>query len=553
MELRSTRRRGYGFAVAAIMTLAACGGGSGTTAASDATTASATSALPDVTTSSPTGTVSDMTAPPDATASTPTSTSSGTTTVPRAAASVPTTVVLPPAELRARECDVQVDVASAVECWWVPVPIDYSDPGAGSYDLAVSVMRAAGEQTVPPIVMLTGGPGNAGLDHGFGNTVFVEDRDFIVYNQRGTGTSAPDTQCPEIESVYIELLMRAAPFDEELAARDGAIAACFHRLSDSGVDLDSFDTSTSARDLDRIRAALGYDRWNLWGWSYGTRLALEVVRQFPDTVEAVVLDSVYPNTAGAAGRSTRAAEVAIDGLAQACEDDQSCGSSHGDLRQSTGEVAEIYNETPVPVSREIDGQVVEFEVTGNDLVAGLVEALLDPGILVELIPTFIDQLRAGDTTIASALIDRGPPGPTAFAEGMGLATECADNASLASDADWRAARGDLGDYATIRYFNLGSGCEAFRVDPLPPSFTEPVMSDVPALVLTNAIDPRTPPDDTRDTAALLENSTLVEYPGVGHGVIYQSDCTVTITRRFLAEPDAAVDTSCLDNEPGPFD
>lgn len=143
-----------------------------------------------------------------------------------------------------------------------------------------------------------GGPGGetlAILDVFFADAFlpFLRDRDLVIFDQRGVGLSEPSLVCPEIRQLSRELLdddLSAATLGLELEAW----RRCRDRLLAEGVDLSAYNSAASAADVVALRTALGYESWNLLGVANGSRLELTVMRDDPDGVRAVVLDSAYP-------------------------------------------------------------------------------------------------------------------------------------------------------------------------------------------------------------------------------------------------------------------
>ena len=157
-------------------------------------------------------------------------------------------------------------------------------------NLAVAIIHAGGVRPrTDPILYLEGGPGGSALadpDYWL-ESLLHTSRDIILLDQRGTGFSLPSLDCPETDAYTKE---EDYGYDSMVAAA----TACRDRLTLDGVDLAQYNSANSAADVEDLRLALGIDKWNLYGVSYGTRLALTVMRYFPAGVRSVVLDSVYP-------------------------------------------------------------------------------------------------------------------------------------------------------------------------------------------------------------------------------------------------------------------
>ncbi|MCI3950435.1 MAG: transporter [Acidimicrobiales bacterium] len=155
-------------------------------------------------------------------------------------------------------------------CGTLTVAEDRQDPGGPTVELPVAVLRSASATPAPdPVVYFEGGPGYGAVEIA---DLFLEgdyggDRDVILFDQRGTGGARPSLDCPEVDEAIWEGFASTDPTEVELERTLAAYDACRRRLTDEGVDLDDYDTTTSADDAEDLRVALGVERWNLFGVS----------------------------------------------------------------------------------------------------------------------------------------------------------------------------------------------------------------------------------------------------------------------------------------------
>ena len=213
---------------------------------------------------------------------------------------------------------------------------------------------------------------------------------------------------PGADAAWEANLQRDVPFAVERAAIVDGLTACRRRLEAAGIDLGDYDTEASVRDLDQIRAALGYDRWNLLGISYGARLSLAAMRSTPEHLRSVILDSVYDVTGGGLAAQAASAERAFRQLADGCAADPTCHAAHPDVAATIDAVRQRYNATPIQVDVDLERGAgpQHWVITGDDAMAGLFNALYDAS-LIPALPAILDGLAAGDTAIVPALIRRG--------------------------------------------------------------------------------------------------------------------------------------------------
>ena len=451
-------------------------------------------------------------------------------------------------ELSDRPCtEVPDDFELTVKCHWLEVPADREQPDAATVRLAVAVLESpAADADDEPIVRLQGGPGFPSLSNlsGFVDDVAKLGRDLVLYDQRGIGLSEPLLECPEQEDAVVRNLGRDEAYEVELADFRKAVLSCRARVVNEGVDLDLYDTETSAADLADLRVALNIERWHLWGPSYGGRLALATMRSHPEGIASAVLDSVYPPSGATVEAVLDAAAGAVDALIAGCADDPTCAEEHPDFEATIEEVQQRYNATPFEGTIDLGEPrgTVPIVITGDDIYAGLAFALRDTNLIPQL-PTFAADLARDETGIIPLVAQEAVPFATRAAAGVLYSVDCADVGDL--DAESSAALvEDPGRAAGLIAYQGHTFCDEWDVESLDDAFREPVRSDISALVLAGTYDPITPPDYSKAVADALTDATYVEFEGFGHVVGLSDDCSTELITTFLDDPTAELDTSC---------
>ena len=441
------------------------------------------------------------------------------------------------------------------------VPADYADPAAAELELQVAVFRSPNPIAADdPVVYLEGGPGGHAIETisaVFDLTVgaFTQDRDVIAFDQRGTGYSSPSLYCWEATETARDLMDEHLPFAEELVRVEAALQECRDRLTAEGIDLSAFDTAANAADVDRIRAALGYETWDLFGVSYGTRLAQTVMRDFPDGVRRVVLDSAYPLEYDLYGSVPASIERALRLLLDSCGSDDACNAYYPDLSATLTRAFETLDRSPKPgmAFHPLTGESVPVLVNGDRLVDALVTAFYDTSLL-PLLPEVIEEAALGNVDAINLVLSSELLQTELFSLGMHLSVQCQDELPFTSEEELarRAAANPLFDsfvdgreYAREQF----ALCAAWDVRPSDAAENLPVSSGIPTLILAGQYDPITPPSAGRAVARNLAQSTFIEFPGVGHGVITSGECAESVVRRFLAGLE--VDALCVDESAGP--
>ncbi len=432
-------------------------------------------------------------------------------------------------------------LASIARCASIEVPEDRLQPGGKKISVAVTLLPANTLSPKPdPLFMLAGGPGqaSAALAPLAGMLSGVRrNRDIVLIDPRGTGKSAP---------LRCAALAPRDPF-EDLGSTDTADAAhrCLSELKAAGVDVAQYATPAVVADIDAVRNALGYDRINLWGGSYGTRVAQEYIRRYPQRVRAAVLDSVAPPDLRVNLDVWSSRDAALAQLFAACAEQVACKRAHPDLEATLATIAkQLAAGRRLKVADPRTG--IEQEVTLTfDTVVGALQALMYVPEFASLIPALLARAQAGDFAplAAASVVVTDDVGRT-MSQALHYAVTCGEDAPRISAAD--AAK----TFATLRAAALAernlAACEGWPRAALPPDFNAPLVSDKPVLILSGGLDPVTPPMNGAKVAETLANSRHVIAAGYGH-IVSPHACAPRLIEKFIDEGGfGALPQSCLD-------
>lgn len=467
-------------------------------------------------------------------------------------------------EFSSAPCEFDTPAGRDVECGWLEVLEDRSDPSKGTISLHVAVFSSDSDDPAPdPIVYLEGGPGGEILEavplvfeDRFAHV--LADRDLILFDQRGTGYSRPSLACPELRDLSLELIEEDLPAGEVRSLELEAVEECRNRLIEEGADLDSYSSVASAADLSDLRMALGIEEWNLYGISYGTRLALTAMRTHPEGIRSVVLDSVLPPDADLYAESPANLDRALRELFDGCAADEVCSRTYPSLEADFYQLLEDLDAAPItaPVSDIFTGESYDAVIDGPTFGSVVFQSLYSEEA-IPLLPQLIDHVGSGETYELSVLLSSFLANGEFISAGMQYSVQCAEEASFSSP---EAVEAGLADYPNIDIVfqgvsNLGPAifdiCELWDAGSAPPTENEPVSSDIPTLVLAGEYDPITPPRWSESAVSTLANSTFVLFPGVGHGPSASVECPKSIFLDFVADPIAPVDTGCTLEMGGP--
>jgi pimeloyl-ACP methyl ester carboxylesterase len=326
-----------------------------------------------------------------------------------------------------------------------------------------------------------------------------------------------------------------------------------------------YNSAANAADLADLRRTLGYEQINLLGISYGTRLALTTMRDQPQHIRSVVLDSAYPPDVNLFAEQSANTVRAFDALFAGCAADAECNAAYPNLRSEFYALVERLNADPisVPVGDYGIGGGGTVTFSGHDLTGLIFLAMYDTR-LIPMLPQIIYELTRNDSELLASLVMltfQGYHSASAwesfadgFSEGMYYSVQCHEEMPFSNDAEVAAAIENspvLRDYFIEGFEMDRTMCRIWRVHEASASENEPVQSDIPTLVLAGQYDPITPPAWGQHAAETLSNSFFYEFPGFGHGVSIDDACPESITQAFLNDPTAAPDAACLAEMGGP--
>jgi pimeloyl-ACP methyl ester carboxylesterase len=452
-------------------------------------------------------------------------------------------------------CPVTPPPDILVECGTVTVPEDRTRPEGRLIELAVArVTSPSTSGSDAPVVWLSGGPGGRSLRAlafppdagGVSSNPLYAEHDLIFVDQRGTGYSVPKLDCPGYEEAVWSVLGMNSPFADELDVIHSSLAVCRDDLERQGVDLSQYDTVANAADFADIRAALGIATWSIRATSYGTLIAQELMRSHPEGVSAVLLDSVVPVDKSRLDEQDVPVDMALERLFTACEESVDCNTAFPDLRNRWTTMLRNYDENPLAASVSDDaGALHDIVITGGEIRSGIASAMYSSDLLGS-IPVFIELAEQRAPQVQDAFANAQNQ-LFAMAEGMRDAVNCRDRLHDITIEQVTQAVEARPELAFGHLIGSQANCQVWAVGAVDESFAELVRSDIPTLVLAGTYDPVTPPIDGARVAALLPNSTFVEFDATGHGVFRSNPCADRLVTQFFAAPTDPLDTTCVDS------
>lgn len=442
-------------------------------------------------------------------------------------------------------------------CGFLVVPENRAKPNGRKIRLAVAIVRSEEKPAKPdPVVFMTGGPGAAAiLDTPFLVKAGINrDRDLVIMAQRGTKYSQPTLNCPSLDRFYARQV--GLIYDDASTGKIQAKAArkCHDRLVARGIDLSAYNTTENAADFADLRRVLGYEQWNVYGYSYGSDLALSYLRDHPKGIRTITIDSVVPPNVVSLPWTWSSAHEGITTIFEACEADARCGRRYPKLLKTFTRIVEKLEADPIVarVRPPQGGDRVKVVLDGGTIVNMLVGNNVKPPD----VPRAIHELANGDPEIFLKTRAAASEVPEVIeqAQGMTQSFICREWAPYGEPEDIRRAGKRV--FPTFPDSVLKQApqlpfehriCKVWDVPKGPAAQRKRVRSDVPALVVSGTFDSKTGAEWGQYAADTLSNSTYVKIKGIGHWVIVQSPCAQKIFNSFLNAP-LSPKTACADKK-----
>lgn len=437
--------------------------------------------------------------------------------------------------LDSRTCRLEAESlpATFAECSTLTVPENPDDAGGASIDLFVARIPSLSATPAPdPLVLINGGPGGSSVDLYLQLRGAFEpirrDRDIVLMDQRGTGRSLAGLECDLPDNAELET---ADP-----GVLTATVEAC---LADFDRDPRYFTTSVAVTDLERLREALGVEQWDVYGVSYGTRVAQHYLRRYPDRVRAMILDGVVPAEHVLGPEIATNAQRALDAIFARCAGQPRCDARFADLPAKFA-----------ALERRVAAEGDDAPPVGADGLNSVIRLMSYSAATAALLPLIVDEAQSGNfgpLAGQAEIVVKGLSASISFA--MHNAVICTEDAPFFDDAPPLEGHPYLG---TAILDALTEVCAVWPAGVIDPGFKQAVVSDRPVLLLSGELDPITPPEYAEAViAGGLSNARHLIAPGQGHGVAAVG-CAPELMRGFLQSADpAAVAGGCLAAEPPP--
>jgi pimeloyl-ACP methyl ester carboxylesterase len=413
-----------------------------------------------------------------------------------------------------------------------------------------------------PIFYIAGGPGGDAMgDTEFIGPILNRDRDLIVMAQRGTLDATPSLLCPEIDAFNAASVSLSYDAQSTKDLHVAATKACHDRLVSEGIDLSAYNTLENIEDFVDLRKVLKIPKWSIFGVSYGTYVALNLMRLHPEGLVSVIIDSVTPPSVASLGWTWSNVGEGFNNLFDACAAQPDCAAKYGDVRSKFTRQVQQLEANPITVTSEYapNGPPVKVVLDGGAVVNWLVSG---GASLFKAAPSAIQELVNGNPVqIAAARAGLANPAtPSTQAYGLTYGVFCSE--WIPFEAQSQILAKGLIAFPTYPPSVLSQApqlpfatedCAVWDVPKAPASVRFVTKSDIPTLVIAGTFDAKTSPMWAKYAASTLSQSTVLIIPGIGHFVTPQSPCAQSVVESFLANPTTPPDTSCVAGlSPAPF-
>ncbi|WP_075187631.1 alpha/beta hydrolase [Teredinibacter haidensis] len=438
-------------------------------------------------------------------------------------------------EITFTECRVSHPLQATyrnVECGSLQVPENYSDPQGRHIKLFVARIKATGKKAhVDAFVPIAGGPGAAAsesyLFQGQGFDKILQQRDIYIIDQRGTGKSHR-LNCPNMpEQAWAmgsdgDVTETLVPFYRE----------CLEQLA---ADPSQYTTSVAVRDYENIRQALGLEQWNIYGASYGSRVAQHYLRRHEQSLRTVILDAVVHPQLSLGPNIVLESERALRQMTERCEHADECKQHFPGLREGVDKLLEQLKGKPKDITLDSisTGERESFQLTHGHLIAFIRFSLYSQDS-VALVPLILREAYANNNFIPLAR------NAQLFTQQMGSMISLGMHSSVICSEDQPYLREEDIDREQIAATYIGDGevelfyelCKTWPSGPVDEEFKKPVKSEKPVLLLSGSADPITPPAFADLASEHLSNSLHIVAQGLGHGLASKG-CIPTLMAKFV--------------------
>ncbi|MCL1135884.1 alpha/beta hydrolase [Shewanella hafniensis] len=427
-------------------------------------------------------------------------------------------------------------VSDRLNCGFVTVPENPNKPDGKQIQVHYVVLPAVKNVNhEEALLAIAGGPGQSAIDNATGFDAMLskvrQQRDILLIDQRGTGRSNLLT-CDEGAQSPLS-------FDDDNADTLAETQKCLAKID---ADVTQYGSLNAIKDFEAVRQHLGYKKLHVYGISYGTRMAQLYMRLYPAHLATVTLDGIVPMQQSVLeiGASI---DRGFDLLFKDCQETTACHAQFPELKAEFDQVAASLAKAPVMenVYDPVTGEKTMLTMTRGKFYGSIRMALYQANVRA-LVPHAIHQAAKHNFQpilgLYSLTIDNA-----GMAMGMHASVVCGEDMHRITPAMREQAQHSFMGKTMLE--GLEATCEVWKVPAVDDSFSEPISSDIPTLLLSGEIDPATPPSWGELAMEKLTNAKHFVAPYATHGVAYQSCANNLIADLVRSGSVKDLDGECL--------
>ncbi|CAN5300309.1 alpha/beta fold hydrolase [soil metagenome] len=440
-----------------------------------------------------------------------------------------------------------------IECYTLVVAENRANPKGQEVRLKVAVLKARRPLAPDPLIYLAGGPGDSPLvastagadplaegDWWNDTAVVRRRRDVIILSQRGAGGSTPNLDCFESRSSEPARVRRRAVTESQ---EREILLRCRAELDKRRIELAMYATPTLADDVADLVKVMQLGKVNLYGISYGTRWALEVMRRHPAIVRSAVLDGIYPPQVNGEQNEPEIIRTVFEQLYGECAADKLCRERNPDLAANVKAVLTQADRVPLELTLALEDGPQPVKLDGSKLLLVFLHMMRQGE--AALVPEAVTALKRGDKRLVKQFAEDLEEDDGGLLEtnaqqfgGLFNTIECRETwAGVDQGARERAIQAGGVYSLTSQLSKLPVFCPVWRVPVAGPAERQPVTASVPTLLMSGGYDWLTPSTWGRDAAKNLPESRHVIFRAQGHGVSSQDQCAARLRDEFIDAPD----------------
>ncbi len=412
--------------------------------------------------------------------------------------------------------------------------------------------KSRSSQPAPdPIIMTLGGPGTSSMQLARYTNYYsyLDDRDLIIFEQRGTQYAQPSLNCPELAKA-IQLGISQNLKDTELIEKKRiASQKCQDKLRKKGIQLNAYHTEAIAADMEDLRKLLGIESYNFYGLSYSTKIAQVLMRDYPAAIRSVVMDSPLPLESHYDAENTRNLWEASIALLQDCAEDTLCNTTFPELKSRFLEFMEAANKQALSLSvkQPKSGEEVTYQLGAYEMLA-----LIYPSNTYEIpdMPWRLEQVMGGDYAYLKEQIKSFAEGtPQGIGLGMRLSVWCSEELPFVTDSlleSQQSLAGALKETSPLLYEQ--AICDVWQVKVRPAQEDKAVLSKLPVLLISGAFDPDTPPRWAANMLSNLPHAFHLVFQGYHHtpSTFWDNPCGMHTVQAFFQNPHQMPALDCFE-------